>query len=132
MSGNSGRETSRPGGEIVIPLRSDSGPHKESDETRPRHGAARGVRQGGGCGIETKKTIVRKALEELGIHATIEEEIFCPSVGKDIDAEDGIMNAADEEHHVAKVLIAELEEMNGNETARNGRYQRSKLVVSNS
>jgi hypothetical protein len=58
----------------------------------------------------TKMTIVSEALEELSIHATLEEEIFYPAVRQEIDDEDGVMNEADEEHHVAKILIAELEE----------------------
>jgi hypothetical protein len=54
-----------------------------------------------------RKKIVAEALTELKIHAVIEEEIFYPAVrnrvGKDL------MNEADEEHHVARVLIAELD-----------------------
>jgi len=54
-----------------------------------------------------KQKIIAEALTELKIHAIIEEEIFYPAVrahvGKDI------MNEADEEHHVARVLIAELD-----------------------
>jgi hemerythrin-like domain-containing protein len=32
-----------------------------------------------------------------------------------MEDEDGLMDEADEEHHVAKILIAELEQMQGNE-----------------
>jgi hypothetical protein len=60
-----------------------------------------------------KKKIVNQALQELKIHATLEEEIFYPAVRKPVGND--IMNEADEEHHVAKVLIAELEEMDGHE-----------------
>ena len=59
--------------------------------------------------------IVANAIQELKVHATIEEELFYPSVRQQIDDEDGIMPEADEEHHVAKVLIAELENMKGDE-----------------
>lgn len=59
--------------------------------------------------------IVASALQELKIHATIEEELFYPSVRQEIEDEDGMMPEADEEHHVAKVLIAELENMKGDE-----------------
>ncbi len=62
-----------------------------------------------------KKRIVTEALNELKIHATIEEKLFYPAVRNEIDDEEGIMDEADEEHHVAKVLIAELELMTGNE-----------------
>ena len=54
-----------------------------------------------------KEKIIAEALAELQIHAVIEEEIFYPAVrthvGKDL------MNEADEEHHVARILIAELD-----------------------
>jgi len=57
----------------------------------------------------SKAKLAGQALTELKIHAVLEEEIFYPAVrhrvGKDV------MNEADEEHHLAKVLIAELEEM---------------------
>jgi len=60
---------------------------------------------------QARKKIVKQALTELKAHATIEEEIFYPAVrahvGKDL------MNEADEEHHVAKLLVAELEDMHG-------------------
>ena len=60
-----------------------------------------------------KKKIAAQAIEELKIHAEIEEKIFYPTVRKDV--EDDLMNEADEEHHVAKLLIAELSLMNGSE-----------------
>ena len=58
-----------------------------------------------------KEKIIREALIELKIHAAIEEEIFYPAVRKQLEKD--VMNEADEEHHVARVLIAELD--------RNGR-----------
>ncbi|MBX9678360.1 MAG: hemerythrin domain-containing protein [Gemmataceae bacterium] len=61
-----------------------------------------------------KLKIVRQALEELKVHAAIEEEIFYPAVRKPVGKE--IMNEADEEHHVAKLLIAELDTMDGSES----------------
>jgi hemerythrin-like domain-containing protein len=64
-------------------------------------------------GRPAKKKIVTQALAELKIHAAIEEEIFYPAVRKPVGND--IMNEADEEHHVAKVLISELEEMDGHE-----------------
>jgi len=60
---------------------------------------------------QARKKTVKQALTELKAHAAIEEEIFYPAVrahvGKDL------MNEADEEHHVAKILVAELDDMNG-------------------
>jgi len=60
-----------------------------------------------------KVKIVRSALNELKVHAAI-EEIFYPAVRKPVGKE--IMNEADEEHHVAKLLIAELDVMDGSES----------------
>ncbi len=61
-----------------------------------------------------KVKIVREALIELKVHAAIEEELFYPAVRKPVGKE--IMNEADEEHHVAKLLIAELDVMDGTES----------------
>lgn len=54
-----------------------------------------------------KEKIIVKAVGELKIHAIIEEEIFYPAVRAHVGGK--LMNEADEEHHVAKVLIAELD-----------------------
>jgi hemerythrin superfamily protein len=70
----------------------------------------------------TKITIVSEALEALSLHATLEEEIFYPAVLQEIDDEDEVMNEADEEHHVAKILIAELQEMDGIESHYDAKF----------
>jgi hypothetical protein len=54
-----------------------------------------------------KEKIIAEALTELKIHAVLEEEIFYPAVRKHLGKD--LMNEADEEHHVARVLIAELD-----------------------
>jgi len=59
----------------------------------------------------SKNKIVADALLELKIHAIIEEEIFYPAVRAHVGSK--LMNEADEEHHVAKVLIAELDSAAG-------------------
>jgi hypothetical protein len=61
-----------------------------------------------------RKKIVRQALMELDVHAAIEEELFYPAVRKTVGKD--LMNEADEEHHVAKLLIAELRRMKGSES----------------
>jgi|GEM_PF-1044900 len=63
--------------------------------------------------LRTKKKIVAQAIMELKIHAEIEEKIFYPSIRKDMEKD--LMHEADEEHHVAKLIIAELEQMDGSE-----------------
>jgi len=54
-----------------------------------------------------KEKIIDQALSALKIHAILEEEIFYPTVRAHVGGK--IMNEADEEHHVARVLIAELD-----------------------
>jgi hypothetical protein len=54
-----------------------------------------------------KQKIVKQALTELRMHAALEEELFYPAVREQL--KNSVMNEADEEHHVAKVLIAELD-----------------------
>ena len=54
-----------------------------------------------------KAKILTEAVAELKIHAVIEEEIFYPAVRKHVGKD--LMNEADEEHHIARVLIAELD-----------------------
>jgi hemerythrin HHE cation binding domain-containing protein len=62
----------------------------------------------------SKKKIVEAALKELKLHAAIEEELFYPAVRSPVGKK--VMNEADEEHHVAKLLIAELSNMSGAES----------------
>lgn len=66
-------------------------------------------------GSATKAKIVADAIKELKVHATVEEELFYPALRQKMADEESIMDEADEEHHVAKVLIAELEKMSGDE-----------------
>src|SRR3954469_191036 len=63
---------------------------------------------------QAKLRLVREALTELKVHAAIEEELFYPAVRRTVGG--GLMNEADEEHHVAKLLIAELDGMDGTES----------------
>jgi hemerythrin-like domain-containing protein len=65
-------------------------------------------------GRAAKRKVVRAALTELKVHAAVEEEIFYPTVRKTVGKE--VMNEADEEHHVAKLLVAELDRMDGSES----------------
>jgi hemerythrin HHE cation binding domain-containing protein len=67
-----------------------------------------------------KEKIITRAVMELKIHATIEEEIFYPAVRKEVGAD--LMNEADEEHHVARVLIAELDAKGGGGSHRHAKF----------
>jgi hypothetical protein len=61
-----------------------------------------------------KQRIAEQALMELDVHATVEEEIFYPSMRRMNQGESEtseMMNEAEEEHHVAEMLIDELRAM---------------------
>jgi hemerythrin superfamily protein len=62
---------------------------------------------------QQKVRIASTVIKELKAHSIVEEEIFYPAVREDVGGK--VMNEAVEEHHVAKLLIAELEKMTGAE-----------------
>jgi len=68
-----------------------------------------------------KEKIIAEALTELKIHAVIEEEIFYPAVRKQVGRD--LMNEADEEHHVARVLIAELDPDGAGDDHRHAKFK---------
>jgi hemerythrin superfamily protein len=55
--------------------------------------------------------IVETALRELEMHADLEEELFYPALRDEMEEEEKL-DEAEEEHHVARLLIAELKKMN--------------------
>ena len=68
--------------------------------------------EAGDRAFKTKQELVEQIVEELEVHATIEEEIYYPAVeakarkdGKELVAE------AVEEHHLVKILLGELGSM---------------------
>lgn len=61
------------------------------------------------------KAIAQEACTELKAHTAVEEELFYPSLRQKMEDEDGLLDEADEEHHGAKILIAELDLMTGTE-----------------
>src|SRR6185436_5284414 len=67
-----------------------------------------------------KEKIITRAVTELKLHAVIEEEIFYPTVRKHVGKD--IMNEADEEHHVARVLIAELDKSGRTDDHRDAKF----------
>jgi hemerythrin superfamily protein len=74
--------------------------------------------EAGDRAYKTKQDLVAKIIQELEVHATIEEEIYYPAVearakkdGKELVAE------AVEEHHVVKVLLGELAGMSSEDDA---------------
>ena len=74
--------------------------------------------EAGDRAYKTKQELVAQIVEELEVHATIEEEIYYPAVeakarkdGKELIAE------AVEEHHVVKILLGELGSMSSEDEA---------------
>ena len=56
-----------------------------------------------------RSKIVKKVIEELSVHAAIQEKVFYPAVREEVpDLEDDILESL-EEHHVMKWTLAELD-----------------------
>jgi len=71
------------------------------------------------------RRIADQVIEELSVHAFIEEQIFYPAVRKEMpDAEDDILEAL-EEHHVAKWLLSEIDGM----PPENERFRAKTMVL---
>ena len=56
-----------------------------------------------------QRDIAQTTIQELEIHAELEEELIYPAIRK-ATKDDTLMNEATEEHHLVHVLIAELKE----------------------
>jgi hemerythrin superfamily protein len=65
-----------------------------------------------GKSIDAKKRFAMQAMNELEVHAQLEEEIFYPAVKKEIEESD-LVDEAVQEHQEAKSLIAQLKKMQG-------------------
>ena len=57
-----------------------------------------------------QQDIAQTIIQELEIHAELEEELIYPAIRKGTK-DDKLMNEATEEHHLVHVLIAELKEL---------------------
>jgi hemerythrin superfamily protein len=68
-----------------------------------------------------KKQIADQAIMELMVHAQIEEEIFYPSMKKQLGDVD-LLHEAEEEHHVAEVLMEELTTMRLNDKSFDAKF----------
>jgi hemerythrin superfamily protein len=65
----------------------------------------------GDAAYQRKREIVDQIIEELSVHAAIEELYFYPTVRDKVKgAEDEVLESL-EEHHVAKWLLSELEDL---------------------
>lgn len=75
----------------------------------------------------TKGRIIRDTLQELEVHAKLEESLIYPAIREKISKEK-IMDEALEEHHVAHTLINELKRHSGDR----GRYEAKFKVLGES
>lgn len=58
-----------------------------------------------------KRQIVDRIIEELSVHAAIEEQLFYPVTRATVEAVEDVALESLEEHHVVKVLLAELQHL---------------------
>ena len=60
---------------------------------------------------ETRRDIVARIIEELSVHAAIEEQVLYPAVRRDVPGGEDLALESLEEHHVVKWLLSELEDL---------------------
>jgi hemerythrin superfamily protein len=65
----------------------------------------------GDAAFTTKREIVDRIIDELSVHAAIEEQVFYPALRRDIPSTESQVLESLEEHHVVKWLLAELEDL---------------------
>jgi hemerythrin superfamily protein len=60
---------------------------------------------------KSKRTVVDRIIEELSLHAAVEEQVFYPAVRQAVEStEDEVLESL-EEHHIVKWTLSELEGM---------------------
>jgi hemerythrin-like domain-containing protein len=65
----------------------------------------------GGRALKSKEKTVSSIIEALSIHAAIEERDFYPAVRAEVEASNGAVLEAIEEHHIVKWVLSELEHL---------------------
>ena len=71
---------------------------------------------------DRKEEIAHETLKELRVHTALEEEIFYPAAREQID-EKGRIAEAFEEHHVAKILLSELQKISSHDQRFEAKYK---------
>ena len=66
--------------------------------------------------------LMEQVILELKVHARVEEEIFYPAAREALDEAD-LLNEAEEEHHVAKMLIDEIEHLDAEDEHAEAKFK---------
>jgi hemerythrin superfamily protein len=98
----SSRPSSRSGVDAIVALKND---HRTVEQLFKRFEKA------GDGAHRTKRAVVDSIIAELSVHASIEETVFYPAVRREVSDADSDVLEALEEHHVAKWLLSELEDL---------------------
>jgi hemerythrin-like domain-containing protein len=69
-----------------------------------------------------KEQIAEQTIVELETHAALEENIFYPAAQEQIEEKE-LIDEAQEEHHVVKLLIAELKKMSGGDDGFDAKFK---------
>jgi hemerythrin superfamily protein len=67
------------------------------------------------AGAGEKRKLVAEIVKELSQHAAIEEQVFYPSVRKEVAEAGDVVLEGLEEHHIVKWTLSELDGMDGDE-----------------
>jgi hemerythrin-like domain-containing protein len=78
---------------------------------RTVEGLFRRFEKAGPHAVVAKRSIVDRIIEELSIHAAIEEQVFYPSIRATVPGTEDMTLESLEEHHIAKWLLSELDGM---------------------
>lgn len=60
---------------------------------------------------KTKRDLVTSMIEELSVHAAIEEQVFYPEIRRMVPDQEGMTLESLEEHHIVKWVLSELENL---------------------
>lgn len=75
-----------------------------------------------GKGVDAKRRVAEQAMNELEVHARVEEEIFYPAVKKAIQ-ESELVDEAEQEHQEAKALISQLKALKGRDNEEGSDFE---------
>ena len=81
------------------------------DDHATMKGLFKKFEQAGDRAHKTKRRLVDQMIEDLSVHASIEEQIFYPGVREMVAGTEDIVLESLEEHHIVKWTLNELEQM---------------------